>query len=193
MVKSVDVLDRSIIRSLRERELQRFIADRPKSRELLSSARRCMPQGVPMSWMASLFDHPPLFSAEGEGAYFTDVDGHRYLDMGQADLSTICGFSPAPVVEAVTRQMAKGCQFLTPSEGAISVANELGRRFGLPQWQFTLSASSANAEAIRVARRFTGRDVILLFDGKYHGHLEETLVVAKEGKVVPHTQGMSET
>ena len=66
-----------------------------------------MPSGVPMSWMAGLYDHPPIFVAAGEGATFSDVDGHRYLDMNQADLSTTCGFTPAPVIAAVTARMVR--------------------------------------------------------------------------------------
>ncbi len=191
MFPNTVIIDRSRIKKLRKQEEERFVAERPRSSELLIQANKCMPHGVPMSWMASLFDHQPIFSTEGEGAYFIDVDGHRYLDMGQSDLSTICGFTPAPVVKAVTQQMSKGCQFLTPCEAAISVANELAERFSKPQWQFTLSASSANAEAIRVARRATGRETILLFDGKYHGHLDDTLVVSRNGKVEPLTEGLS--
>ena len=72
--------------------------------------------------------------------------------------------------------MAAGSQFLLPTEDSLWVAEELAARFGLPKWQFTLSASQANVEAIRVARVRTGRDVVLMFEGKYHGHFDQGLV-----------------
>jgi glutamate-1-semialdehyde aminotransferase len=73
--------------------------------------------------------------------------------------------------------MAQGNHFLLPGEDAIAVAEHLATRYGLPKWQFTLSATQANAEVIRLARHITGRELVVLFDGKYHGHLDATLVV----------------
>jgi glutamate-1-semialdehyde 2,1-aminomutase len=87
--------------------------------------------------------------------------------------------------------MARGHQFLLPVEDAIAVSEELGRRYGLPKWQYTLSASQANTEAIRVARVATGRDRVLLFDGKYHGHFDQTLVEWNAaGNLVPEERGL---
>ena len=86
------------------------------------------------------------------------------------------GYASPPVVEAVSRRVADGAQFLLPTEDSIWVAEELGRRYGLPLWQFTLAATSANTEVIRIARTVTGRDKVLFFDGKYHGHFDEALV-----------------
>lgn len=149
-----------------------------------------MPGGVPMSWMASLYAHPPIFAATGDGAWVTDVDGHRYLDMNQADMSMACGYAPPAVVEAVKARMAAGSQFLLPTEDAIEVAEELAQRWGLPCWQFTLSASTANAEVIRLARHATGRERILMFDGKYHGHIDDSLVMLVDGKVRPELAGL---
>ena len=111
-----------------------------------------MPNGVPMSWLRTSYDHPPLFVAEGKGARFRDADGHEYSDFNIADMSMFAGYAPEPVVEAVSRRVAQGTQFLLPNEDALWVAEELGRRYGLPKWQFTLSATHANTEAIRVAR-----------------------------------------
>ena len=101
-------LDHRRIARLRAREGARFEEARPRSRALLERARASLPGGVPMSWMNMLYEHPPIFIERGEGAYFTDVDGHRYLDMNQVDLSMNCGYAPAPIVDAVTAQMAKG-------------------------------------------------------------------------------------
>ena len=121
---------------------------------------------------------------------FTDVDGNRYLDFNLADTSMFTGYGVEPVVRAVSDRMAAGSQFLLPTEDAEEVSLELGRRFGLSFWQFTLSSTQANTEAIRVARTFTGRSTALMFDGKYHGHADELLGVIEAGRVVPEGLGV---
>jgi glutamate-1-semialdehyde 2,1-aminomutase len=173
-----------------EAENARFAGERPKSMALLQRARTSMPRGVPMSWMDDLYEHPPVWVSHGKGAHFTDVDGHEYLDMYVADMSAFCGHAPTAVVDAVSAQMARGNQFLLPTEDAIAVAEHLATRYGLPQWQFTSSATQANTEVIRIAREMTGRGKILLFDGKYHGEGDATLVVLEDGQVVPEMRGL---
>ena len=150
-------VDPGRIAQLTSREDAAFRAMRPRSLALVERAKRSMPGGVPMSWMASLHAHPPVFAATADGAWFTDVDGNRYLDMNQADMSMACGYAPPAVVEAVQTRMATGSQFLLPTEDAIEVAEELARRWSLPFWQFTLSASTANPEVIGLARHATGK------------------------------------
>jgi glutamate-1-semialdehyde aminotransferase len=182
--------DPAHIAILSEREAVRFARARPRSAELLARAKRSMARGVPMGWMTAIYQHAPMFVAEGDGAWFSDVDGHRYLDMNVADLSMNGGFGPPAVVAAVTERMRRGSQFLLPTEDAIAVAEALARRYPLPCWQFTLSASGANAEIIRLARHATGREKILMFDGKYHGHIEDTLVIVQDGRVQPEMPGL---
>jgi glutamate-1-semialdehyde 2,1-aminomutase len=176
--------------SLRERELQRFQELRPRGMEHLARARRSMPNGVPMSWMATLHEHPPIVIDCGSGATFTDVDGNVYLDFNLADTSMFAGYGVEAVTRAVADRMAAGAQFMLPTEDAHAVAHELGRRFGLPSWQFTLSATQANTEALRVARAVTGRSAVLMFDGKYHGHADELLSSLEDGEVVPEGRGL---
>jgi len=102
-----------------------------------------------------------------------------------------CGYAPEPVVRAVSDRMARGNQFLLPTEDAIVVSEELARRYRLPKWQYTLSASQANTEVIRVARVMTGRDKVLMFDGKYHGHFDHALVELDDaGELVPEEHGL---
>ena len=112
-----------------------------------------MPGGVPMSWMAKWPGPFPVFVAEASGAHFRDVDGHDYVDLCLGDTGAMTGHSPQPTVEAVRRQVARGITSMLPTEDAVVVATELGRRFGLPLWQFTLSATDANrhADALRPA------------------------------------------
>jgi glutamate-1-semialdehyde 2,1-aminomutase len=183
-------IDLARVRELREEEDARFVAERPRSLALQEQARRSMPRGVPMAWMDDLYDHPPVWVTRGEGANFTDVDGHTYLDMYVADMSAFCGHAPGPVIDAVARRMERGNQFLLPGEDAIAVAEHLADRYALPMWQFTLSATQANTEVIRLAREVTGREVVLMFDGKYHGEGDATLVVLEDGEVVPELRGL---
>lgn len=171
------------VAQLWEREVARFAREHPRCLELRARARAVMPHGVPMQWMATSFAHPP-WVAEGHGAHFTCVDGRDFLDTNIGDKSTFCGFDPEPVVRAVRERVAAGPQFMLPTEDAIVVAEELGRRWGLPSWQFTLSASQANTEAVRVARHATGRERVLMFTGDYAGHVDEFFVpYAADGRL----------
>ena len=170
------------------RELARYTRDHPRCLALGERARRSMPHGVPMSWMVSYFAHPPVWVSEGHGAHFTCADGRRFLDTNIGDKSTFCGIDPEPVVRAVQRRVAVGSQFMLPTEDAIVVAEELARRWGLPAWQFTLSASQANAEALRLARHATGRARVLSFVGNYGGHGDE-LLAAYAGERAPLVPG----
>jgi len=138
-----------------------------------------------------LYDHPPVWVSHGSGSRFWDLDGHEYVDMYVADMSAFCGHAPAPVVRAVCERMAAGSQFLLPSKDALAVAEALAQRYGMAKWQFTLSATQANTEVIRVARARTGRDKVVVFDGKYHGHLEPTLGVLEDGRVEPEYTGLA--
>jgi glutamate-1-semialdehyde 2,1-aminomutase len=183
-------IDRAKLLELKAREDTAFIEARPRSAELWRQGRAVMPNGVPMSWLRDSYDHPPLFVDEGVGAHFRDVDGHDYADFNIADMSMFAGYAPEPLVDAVARRIAAGSQFLLPSEDSVWVAEELARRYGLPRWQFTLSATHANTEVIRVARVVTGRNKVLFFDGKYHGHFDEVLVELDGGRLVPEEAGL---
>ncbi|WP_187679878.1 aminotransferase class III-fold pyridoxal phosphate-dependent enzyme [Pseudomonas sp. N40(2020)] len=140
-----------------------------------------------MAWMVSLNRFNPPFIRSAAGAVFTDVDGNDYLDFNVADLSMTMGYGPAPVVRAVSRQVLEGAQFLLPTEDALVVCQLLAEQVGLPCWQFTLSASGANIEVMRIARHITGREKIVVFDGHYHGHIDETLV-SQGAEGVEHEQ-----
>lgn len=183
-------LDREALAALRDDEVRRFRSKIPKSRFLYEQSRVVMPNGVPSSWMAAFYPGTEIFAAKGSGCHFEDVDGNRYLDMTQCDLSMACGFGPEPVARAVAARFRDGSHFLLPTEDAIAVCRLLAARFGMPAWQFTLSASAANTEAIRIARFASGRDKVLTFDGKYHGHIDETLVGAASAGAAPEHHGL---
>jgi glutamate-1-semialdehyde 2,1-aminomutase len=177
---------------LLSRELDRFEREHPRSRELTTRAERSLLAGVPMPWMIRWAGGFPVFAVEAHGARFRDVDGHEYVDFCLGDTAAMTGHSPAPTVRAVAEQAARGITLMLPSEDALWVGEELARRFGLPRWQFALTATDANRFAIRLARELTGRPKILVFNWCYHGTVDETFatlegasVVSREGNVGP--------
>src|SRR5215469_4656216 len=183
-------LDRARLRELHTREVARFREARPRSLAMIARARAHMPNGTPMAWMA-YYDDPPVYIDHGQGAGFTDVDGFSYLDFNASDMSMFCGHANPAIVAAVQARAARSTQFLLPTEESVEVAEELARRYPVPLWQFTLSATQANTEAIRLARAAIGREVIVLFEGHYHGHFEEGLVDLKDGRPSATQRGLS--
>src|SRR5215471_14677985 len=183
-------LDRAKIGELHAQELARFREARPRSLAMIRRARAHMPNGMPMAWMTSDNDQP-VYIDHGEGPGFTDVDGFTYLDFNASDMAMFCGHANPAIVAAISARAARSTQFLLPTEASVEVAEELARRYPVPQWQFALSATQANTEAIRLARAATGRDVIVLFQGHYHGHFEEGLVDLKDGQAAAVQRGLS--
>jgi glutamate-1-semialdehyde 2,1-aminomutase len=183
-------LDRARIRSLHEQELERFRAARPRSMAALERARAHMPNGVPSSWMASDNDQP-VYVDHGSGPGFTDLDGFDYVDFNASDMAMFCGHAHPAIVRAISEQAARSTQFLLPTEASIDVAEELASRYPVTHWQFTLAATQANTEAIRLARAATGREVVLVFHGHYHGHFEEGLVDLDQGAARETQRGLS--
>ena len=138
-----------------------------------------------MHWMADWPTPFPLFVAEANGARFKDADGNTYVDFCLGDTGSMFGHSPPPVADAIREQAGRGYTTMLPGEDAVWVGDELARRFGLPFWQVAATATDANRYALRWARAVTGRDKILVFDGCYHGTVEETMARLKDGKTVP--------
>jgi glutamate-1-semialdehyde 2,1-aminomutase len=97
------------------------------------------------------------------------------------------GHAPAAAVEAIAARAKRGITFMLPTEDAIWIGEELARRFGLPYWQTTLTATDANRFAIRLARHITKRPRILVFNWCYHGTVDETFATLKEGAVGPRS------
>lgn len=160
---------------LRDDETAAFHDAIPRSLDWLAQARPLMPNGVPVSWMSGFWRHSPVVVVSGTGSAFTDLDGRWYRDFNLCDLAMAAGFAPEPIVKAISEQAALGNHFLLPTQDALTVSRLLADRFDLPAWQYTLSASGANVDALRVARAFTGRQRVLVFDAKYHGHMDEML------------------
>jgi glutamate-1-semialdehyde 2,1-aminomutase len=138
-----------------------------------------------MSWMARWAGGFPVFVQEAKGARVVDVDGHEYVDLCLGDTGAMAGHSPEPVVQALAAQAARGSTTMLPTEDAAWVGEELARRFGLPFWQFALTATDANRFALRLAREVTGRGKVLVFDWCYHGSVDEALAATQYGVVGP--------
>ncbi|HWA44343.1 MAG TPA: transaminase [Hypericibacter adhaerens] len=175
-------IDRSRLAALTASESERYAAARPRSRALFERAARSLVGGVPMQWMSEWPGPFPPFMAEAEGARLTDIDGHRYIDFCLGDTGAMFGHSPPAVARVAAAQAAKGLTAMLPSENAVIVAELLAQRFALPFWQMALSATDANRFVLRLAREITGRPKILVFNGCYHGTVDETIVSLENGK-----------
>jgi glutamate-1-semialdehyde 2,1-aminomutase len=177
-------LDRSRLNGLMAGEQADFSARNPRSHELHARAARSLLDGVPMNWMVKWAGSFPLFVAEASGAHFRDVDGHDYVDLCLGDTGAMAGHGPAPTIAAVERQLRLGITHMLPTEDAIWAGEELTRRFGLPYWQFTITATDANRFSLRLARLITGRPLVAVHDHNYHGTVDETFAwLADDGRV----------
>jgi glutamate-1-semialdehyde 2,1-aminomutase len=177
-------IDRDRLAVLMAAEERRFAQANPRSHALHEQAKGSLLDGVPMNWMVKWASPFPLFVDRAEGARFADVDGHEYVDFCLGDTGAMAGHSPAPTVAAVQRQIARGITTMLPSEDAVWAGEELSRRFGLAQWQFTLTATDANRFALRLARAITGRPKVVVHDHCYHGSVDETFAwLTPDGRV----------
>ncbi len=169
-----------------EEEQARFTREHPRSRAMFEEAKKSLLAGVPMNWMVRWAGAFPVFVAQGEGANFTDVDGHSYVDFCLGDTGAMTGHAPAATVQAMKQQLDKGLTFMLPNEDAIRVGENLTRRFGLPYWQIAMTATDANRYVIRLARHISGRPKVLVFNWCYHGSVDETFAtIQPDGSVGP--------
>ncbi|RJP51115.1 MAG: aspartate aminotransferase family protein [Anaerolineaceae bacterium] len=173
-------LNRSHLESLLKQEEALFHKNHPKSYGLYQQARKSLHGGVPMLWMVRWAGSFPVFVKEAKGAHFTDVDGNSYIDFCLGDTGAMTGHGPEATVKAITEQIQKGITLMLPYEDVIWVGEELQRRFGLPYWQFALTATDANRFVLRMARMITERPKILVFNYCYHGSVDETFIILDE-------------
>jgi len=189
----VRTIDRSRLNELMQRERQRFRESHPESGKLAEDAKASLLYGVPMNWMVRWPGDHPLFVDRAEGAHFWDVDGNEFVDLCLGDTGGMAGHAPKLAVEAVAAQAAKGITLMLPTADAAWVGREMTRRFGLPYWQFALTATDANRFVIRWARSITGRAKIAVHHWCYHGSVDESFagldargqVVSRPGNIGP--------
>jgi glutamate-1-semialdehyde 2,1-aminomutase len=166
------------------REQHEFSERRPGSRALYAAGERHYLYGAPLHWMRRWAGGFPLYAARASGAHVWCVDGFEYVDLCLGDTGAMAGHAAPEVTAAVSAQLQRGATMMLPTEEAAWVGEELTRRFGLPYWGFTTSASDANRAAVRIARLITGRERVLVFNGCYHGSVEEAHVGLADGRMV---------
>ncbi len=171
------------LRKFKARENAAYLRSRP-----LSAARANQPNGffggVPQHWMMDWPMPFPLVVHSASGTCLTDLDGHVLTDLCLGDTGAMFGHNPEPVARAIQAQASRGLTSMLPSADVEEVGALLQTKFGMPYWQITLTASDANRFALRAARAVTKRTKILVFDGCYHGAVDETAVNLAAGRTV---------
>jgi glutamate-1-semialdehyde 2,1-aminomutase len=151
-----------------------FVRRQPGSARLAARARDALAGGVTSSWQITV--PQPVWLSHGQGSKVYDVDGNEYVDLHGGYGAMLAGHAHPAVVEAVRTQVGRGTHFAQPTENALLVAQELGRRFGLPYWRFGNSGTEATMDAVHLMRSITGRDLIIKVEGCYHGHHDSVQV-----------------
>jgi glutamate-1-semialdehyde 2,1-aminomutase len=172
-------VDRNKLSSNLVKERELYLQRNPKSLALFNSATNLFGQ-VPMTWMNKWAGGFPIYLDHAKGNRITSVDGHTYIDFALGDTAAMAGHSPDAVSDAINNRYTKlgGATTMLPTADAQWVSNELAKRFKVPLWSFSLSATDANRWALRLARMVTGRSKVLAFSYGYHGTVDETFVVS---------------
>ena len=177
------MINRQAIHQMREREIARFIAANPKSKAHAKSVQGWF-QGVPFHWILDWSSPFPIVAQEASGGTLTSIDGQVFDDFCLGDTASMFGHSPAPLAKAIAAQAGQGLSYMLPTAKGAELGSMLADMFGLPQWQVTTTASEANRAVIRWCRGITGRDKILIFNGCYHGAVDDVFVDLRDGRAV---------
>lgn len=169
-------ISRETIKHLAQREAASFLAARPRSQELAEQTEQHYLFGVPLHWMADWGTPVPLFVERAQGAHFTCVDGIEYADFCLGDTGAMFGHSPTAVAAKLAEQSSNGYTAMLPTSAAAVAGKALSDRFGLPFWQLATTATDANRFVVRWARAITQRKKILVFNGCYHGTIDDVFV-----------------
>lgn len=180
---AIDKPNAATVSELLDREQERFAREHPRSAAAWAEGRKHFLYGGPSHWMRRWAGGFPVYAAEAKGAHIRDIDGRDYVDFALGDTGGMCGHAPEAVTRAALHQLQNGTTMMLPTEDSLWVGEELSRRFGMPYWTLTTSATDANRAAIRISRMITGRDKVLVFSGCYHGGVEEAHVEIRDGKV----------
>lgn len=166
----------------------------PASEALFERARAVTPGGVNSPVRAfNAVGGTPRFIRSAQGAWLTDVDGREYVDLICSWGPMLLGHAHPEVLAAVQEAVTRGTSYGTPTEPEVELAEEIVRRAPVEEVRFVSSGTEATMSAIRLARGFTGRDVVIKFAGCYHGHVDALLASAGSGLAtfaVPGTPGV---
>ncbi len=173
MIQRIDT-DVARLEELIAEQERALVARQPRSAELLARARGSLAGGVTSNWQIS--QPQPIWLSHGSGSRVWDVDGNEYIDLHGGSGVNLAGHGHPAIVEAIRKRAPAGTHFAQPTEDAIAVAEELGRRFGLPLWRFNNSGTEATMDAVHLMRAATGRDRIFKIEGCYHGHHDSVMV-----------------
>jgi glutamate-1-semialdehyde 2,1-aminomutase len=164
------------------RETQRYLDTHPKATAEGARLKQHWLFGAPFHWMNDWASPSAMIAEDGEGAVLTDIDDNTYDDFCLGDTPGMFGHGRPEIARAIAEQARRGATFMLPTLEAADVGALLAERFGLPFWQTTLSASDANRALIRWTRAVTGKPVIVVFDGCYHGMVEDCFVELRHGQ-----------
>ncbi|WBL33387.1 aspartate aminotransferase family protein [Sinirhodobacter sp. HNIBRBA609] len=163
-------------------EGERYRAARPRTRAALDAGAKGYLGGVPMHWMRDWPQPFPMLVARAKGSVIEDIDGHRIDDFCLGDTGSMFGHSPPPVARAIRAQSGQGLTYMLPTEAALAAGQLLSERFGPMRWQIATTATDANRFALRVARAVTGKTKVLVFNGCYHGTVDDAMVRLHDGQ-----------
>lgn len=165
-------------------ERERFLKLHPRSVALAAESQPHFLYGVPMHWMNDWGTPTPLFVSQAQGAHFTCADDIDYTDFCLGDTGAMFGHSPTAVAQAIASQAQNGLTAMLPSTLAPQVGKTLKNFFNLPYWQLATTATDANRFVLRWARAITQRKKLLVFDGCYHGTVDDTMVDLVDNKTI---------
>lgn len=160
-----------------------MINERIKSAAAFEQALKVIPGGVnsPVRALKSV-GTTPLFVKEAQGAYFTDIDDNRIIDFCMSWGVFILGHNNARVSQAAIDAVGRGSSYGIPTVSETTLAEKVRQAFpSMERLRFVNSGTEATMSAIRVARGFTGRNILVKFEGNYHGHADHLLVSAGSG------------
>jgi len=173
-VSATSTIDPARLASVIEAEEATFNERHEHSREMTERARRSLAGGVASSWQDT--EPHPIYLAEGHGSKVVDVDGNEYVDFHNGYGAMAVGHAHPRIAEVVSERVRLGTHFAQPTEDSIAVAEHLQKRFGLPLWRFGNSGTESTLDAVRLARAYTGRDILFKIEGSYHGHHDALMV-----------------
>jgi glutamate-1-semialdehyde 2,1-aminomutase len=172
------------INNYKKNQSELFARNRPHTAASLTKQAQTFVGNVPLHWMSDWPSPFPMMVTKAKDATIKDSDGNKLDDFCLGDTGSMFGHSPKPIAKALKKQAKRGFTYMLPTQDALDVGKLLVDIFGPFRWQITTTASDANRFALRVARAVTGRNKILVFNGCYHGAVDDTFVKLKDGETV---------